>query len=94
MSTSEAAAPVSLARRPATLTRANAYPHRYCRVIWTHYGPRKICRYRPGIVITAGATAGITTAIGEIRPETKQAPPSARLLFVAYVWGERVSPNP
>lgn len=21
--------------------------HRYCRVIWTHYGPRKICRYRP-----------------------------------------------
>jgi hypothetical protein len=23
------------------------YPHRYCRVIWTHYGPRKICRYRP-----------------------------------------------
>jgi hypothetical protein len=23
------------------------YPHRYCRVIWTYYGPRKICRYRP-----------------------------------------------
>jgi hypothetical protein len=23
------------------------YRHRYCRVIWTHYGPRKICRYRP-----------------------------------------------
>jgi hypothetical protein len=22
------------------------YP-RYCRVIWTYYGPRKICRYRP-----------------------------------------------
>ena len=25
-----------------------AYHHRrYCRVIWTYYGPRKICRYRP-----------------------------------------------
>ncbi|WKA28954.1 hypothetical protein [Bradyrhizobium roseum] len=23
------------------------YRHRYCRVIWTYYGPRKICRYRP-----------------------------------------------
>ena len=23
------------------------YPHRYCRVVWTYYGPRKICRYRP-----------------------------------------------
>jgi hypothetical protein len=23
------------------------YSHRYCRVIWTYYGPRKICRYRP-----------------------------------------------
>ena len=23
------------------------YPHRYCRVIWTYYGPRKICRLRP-----------------------------------------------
>lgn len=21
--------------------------HRFCRVIWTYYGPRKICRYRP-----------------------------------------------
>ena len=27
--------------------RYYAYPHRYCRVIWTYYGPRKICRYRP-----------------------------------------------
>jgi hypothetical protein len=27
--------------------RYYAYPQRYCRVIWTHYGPRKICRYRP-----------------------------------------------
>ena len=23
------------------------YSHRYCRVVWTYYGPRKICRYRP-----------------------------------------------
>ena len=23
------------------------YRHRYCRVIWTYYGPPKICRYRP-----------------------------------------------
>jgi hypothetical protein len=23
------------------------YRHRYCRVVWTYYGPRKICRYRP-----------------------------------------------
>ena len=23
------------------------YPPRYCRVVWTYYGPRKICRYRP-----------------------------------------------
>jgi hypothetical protein len=23
------------------------YAPRYCRVIWTYYGPRKICRYRP-----------------------------------------------
>jgi hypothetical protein len=27
--------------------RYYAYPHRYCRVVWTYYGPRKICRYRP-----------------------------------------------
>jgi hypothetical protein len=25
----------------------HGYRHRYCRVIWTYYGPRKICRYRP-----------------------------------------------
>jgi hypothetical protein len=23
------------------------YPYRRCRIIWTYYGPRKICRYRP-----------------------------------------------
>ncbi|QWG23698.1 hypothetical protein KMZ93_01745 [Bradyrhizobium sediminis] len=23
------------------------YPRRYCRIVWTYYGPRKICRYRP-----------------------------------------------
>ena len=23
------------------------YRHRYCRIIWTYYGPRKIFRYRP-----------------------------------------------
>lgn len=23
------------------------YGPRFCRVIWTYYGPRKICRYRP-----------------------------------------------
>jgi hypothetical protein len=22
------------------------YPHRYCRVIWTYYGPRRICHHR------------------------------------------------
>jgi hypothetical protein len=22
-------------------------PRRFCRVIWTYYGPRKICRYKP-----------------------------------------------
>jgi hypothetical protein len=22
------------------------YPHRRCRVIWTHYGPRRICHHR------------------------------------------------
>ena len=27
--------------------RYYAYPRRHCRVVWTHYGPRKICRYRP-----------------------------------------------
>jgi hypothetical protein len=27
--------------------RYYGYRHRYCRVIWTYYGPRKICRYRP-----------------------------------------------
>jgi hypothetical protein len=25
----------------------HGYRNRYCRVIWTYYGPRKICRYRP-----------------------------------------------
>jgi len=29
------------------IPRYYVYPHRYCRVIWTYYGPRKICRYRP-----------------------------------------------
>ena len=28
------------------------YRHRYCRVIWTYYGPRKICSYRPWIGTT------------------------------------------
>jgi hypothetical protein len=23
------------------------YSHRYCRIVWTYYGPRKICHYRP-----------------------------------------------
>jgi hypothetical protein len=23
------------------------YSHRYCRTVWTYYGPRRICRYRP-----------------------------------------------
>jgi hypothetical protein len=23
------------------------YRHRYCRVVWTYYGPRKICKIRP-----------------------------------------------
>jgi hypothetical protein len=22
-------------------------PRRFCRIVWTYYGPRKICRYRP-----------------------------------------------
>ena len=23
------------------------YPRRYCRIVLTYYGPRKVCRYRP-----------------------------------------------
>lgn len=23
------------------------HPRRFCKVVWTYYGPRKICRYRP-----------------------------------------------
>jgi hypothetical protein len=23
------------------------YPRRHCRIVWTYWGPRKICRYRP-----------------------------------------------
>jgi hypothetical protein len=23
------------------------YPHRYCRIVWTYYGPRRICHHRP-----------------------------------------------
>jgi hypothetical protein len=23
------------------------YPRRHCRVVWTYYGPHRICRYRP-----------------------------------------------
>ena len=58
--------------------RYYAYPHRYCRVIWTYYGPRKICRYRPWHRHHHHcATAGITTAIGEASPHgriRRQAP--------------------
>ena len=32
------------------------YPHRRCRVVWTYYGPRKICRYRPWTTTTGGTT--------------------------------------
>ncbi len=40
----------------------HGYRHRYCRVIWTYYGPRKICSIVRGI----GATAFITViGIGE-----------------------------
>ncbi|WOH66545.1 hypothetical protein [Bradyrhizobium sp. BWA-3-5] len=27
--------------------RYYGYYPRYCRIVWTYYGPRKICRYRP-----------------------------------------------
>ena len=35
-------------RRAITAIRYyHGYRHRYCRVIWTYYGPRKICKHRP-----------------------------------------------
>lgn len=33
--------------RPRYYAPRHFYPRRFCRVIWTHHGPRKICRYRP-----------------------------------------------
>ena len=45
--------PASFPSARSTRRRYYGYPysygyrHRYCRVIWTYYGPRKICRYRP-----------------------------------------------
>ena len=47
------------------------YPYRHCRIIWTYYGPRKICRYRPWWrhhTVLVSRTAGC---------ETKQAPARA-----------------
>jgi hypothetical protein len=32
---------------PAYYTYPAYYYPRRCRVIWTYYGPRKICKYRP-----------------------------------------------
>ncbi len=55
----------------------HGYRHRYCRVIWTYYGPRKICQISP----VAGVTAITDTGIGEIRLETKQASKWAPVLF-------------
>jgi hypothetical protein len=32
---------------PAYYPQRYYYPRRFCKVVWTYYGPRKICRYRP-----------------------------------------------
>ena len=32
---------------PAYYPQRIYYPRRFCKVVWTYYGPRKICRYRP-----------------------------------------------
>ena len=40
------------------------YRHRYCRVIWTYYGPRKICK---SPALTAGVIATTVTATDEQR---------------------------
>ena len=36
----------TMATRRSTI-RSAIYPRRFCKVVWTYYGPRKICRYRP-----------------------------------------------
>ena len=46
------------------------YRHRYCRVIWTYYGPRKICRYRPWHRHHWRVRHYGPIAIGETRNET------------------------
>ena len=52
---------------PAYYTYPAYYYPRRCRVIWTYYGPRKICRYRPW-------HAHYYARYGLVRAETKQAP--------------------
>lgn len=32
---------------PYYYPRYSYYPKRYCKIVYTYYGPRKICRYRP-----------------------------------------------
>jgi hypothetical protein len=33
--------------QPYYYPRYSYYPKRYCKIVYTYYGPRKICRYRP-----------------------------------------------
>ena len=64
---SPASLPPALLRTRPTIPYYYGYPHRYCRVIWTYYGPRRICRYRPWHRHHWRLRHyGITTAIGEI----------------------------
>ena len=43
----------------------HGYRHRYCRVIWTHYGPRKICRFVLASSSLARSLLRSPTATGE-----------------------------
>ena len=54
------------------------YRHRYCRVIWTYYGPRKICRYRPWYRHHGASIMELPVLV---RAETKQAPDRAPVFF-------------
>ena len=61
------------------------HPDRHCRTIWTYYGPRRICRYRPWGTITpvlVSRTAG---------RETNRRP-RGRLLSIHHV--RRINPSP
>ena len=66
------------------------YRHRYCRVIWTYYGPRKICQYRPWWRHRYYGYYG--SAIGETL-KMKQAPGRAPVFSSGWrMW--LLNPNP